>query len=246
MAEDPAPAETEPGAGTAANKMEPRMSMQMGVARGGTDVTPLGNEMDGATPAGKKKAPFTETLWANSPVWLPYDPKHRVVSGMEDGGNLILNEHGDPLHDEDGNLMYEPAGWRVKRDQFSRVCSDDEGQLSFDRVDEDRLALMTRTPPGQAQESLVEQVQRLQAELEGAQHAHQTDVGCAEQMMAQAEAQNAADMRAMATEHHKSLRDAKATNDQAWTTWTEQLQLDQAQTQKGITDDFTRRITELQ
>ncbi len=201
----------------------------------------LSDERDGATPTGKGRAAYNATLLFDSPVWPAYDLSRREVSEMEDGGNPILDENGEPLQDEDGNVMHEQPGWRVKRDQFGRVCSDEEGQLCFEQVDEDGLALMTRSAPRQAPESLIEQVQRLQTELEEAQCTHQTDAGRAEQMMVQTEAQNLTDIRAMMAElekrkleYQKSLRNAKAATDQTWTTWMQQLQ-----------DDLMRQIAEL-
>ncbi len=77
-----------------------------------------------------------------------------------------------------------------------------DGQLCVeqDEVDEDLLALQTRSVHKPAPESLVEQNQRLQMELQQAQFAHQSDVECAWQVIAQMEAQNQTDFRAMTAE----------------------------------------------
>ncbi len=85
------------------------------------------------------------------------------------------------------------------------VLWDEDGQLCVEQeeVDEDLLALQTRSVHKQAPESLIEQNQRLEAELSQAQSAHQTDVECAQQLIAQRDAQNQADFRAMACELEK-------------------------------------------
>ncbi len=133
MAEDPVLAETEPGAGTAANEMEPETSMPMGEAGSGTDSTPAGDEANGATPQAKNKAPFVdETQWVDSPIWPPNAGRRRAVSEVRGGDKPILNEYGYLSRDEDGNIMFEPPGWRVQCDQFGRVCSDGEGQLCLE------------------------------------------------------------------------------------------------------------------
>ncbi len=82
------------------------------------------------------------------------------------------------------------------------VLWDEDGQLCIEQedVDEDLLALQTRLVHKQAPESLVEQNQQLQAELSQAQFAHQSDVECAQQLIAQRDVQNQADFRAMVVE----------------------------------------------
>ncbi len=94
------------------------------------------------------------------------------------------------LLDEDGHCICEQPGGRELCDQNGMVLWDEDGQLCIeqDEVDEDMLALQTRSVHKQATESLVEQNQRLQAELSQAQFAHKSDVKCAQQLIVQRDA----------------------------------------------------------
>ncbi len=162
----------------------------------------------------------------------------------------IRNGDGELLYDEDGNYMYEQPGWRVLRDQNGMVLWDDDGQLCIDEVEEDELALQTRSVHKQAPESLLEQNQRLQVELQQSQFVHQSDVKRAQQMLTQAEAQNQTDFCAMVAEletkrmefaeerrlelekYQKALcasRADKEASDTKWAAWVQQLQMDQVQ-----------------
>ncbi len=124
---------------------------------------------------------------------------------MSEGGQgQVLIQEGDEtlLLDEDRNCTYEQPGWRVLCDQNGMVLWDSDSQLCIeqDELDEDLLAMQTRSVHKQAQESLVEQNQRLQTELSWAQFTHQSDVERMQEMMSQKEARNQADFRAIAAE----------------------------------------------
>ncbi len=84
----------------------------------------------------------------------------------------------------------EQLGWHVLCDQHGMVLWDDDRQLCIEQeeIDEDVLALQTRSVHKQVPESLIEQNQQLQAELSQAQFAHQTDVEHAQQLIAQRDA----------------------------------------------------------
>ncbi len=93
--------------------------------------------------------------------------QRRRASEAEENG--IHNGDGQLLQDEDGYPMFAEPGWHVICDQSGMVCWDSEGKLCFEQIDEDSLMLITRPMPRQVPESLFEQVQRLQAELEQSQ-----------------------------------------------------------------------------
>ncbi len=264
---DPASTEAELRAGTAENETEPEMSAQTGMAGSGADVMLPSDEGNGATCTEAEKVTNNDKSLLASPVWPAYDSNCKRVSETESGQNLIRNGNGEPLSDEDGNQVYEQPGWHVIRDRTGMVLWDAEWQLCWEEVDEDLLALQTRSVHNQVPESLVEQNQRLQAELEQLQFVHQSDVERGEQMLAQQEAQTQTDYCAMVAElekkqmefadercqewekYQKALhasQDDKTANDEKWTAWVQQLQADQAHKQKEVTDDFTRRIAELQ
>ncbi len=165
--------------------------------------------------------------------------------------NPIRNGDGKLLVDEDGNQVYEELGWRVLHDQSGTVAFDDAQQLCRQEVDEDLLALQTRAVHNQVPESLIEQNQRLQAELQQLQFVHRSDVESAEQMLAQQAAQIQTDHRAMMAElektkkeYQKLMHDEKAANDEKWVAWVQQLQMDQALKQKQVMDDLMCRIAE--
>ncbi len=83
------------------------------------------------------------------------------------------------------------------------VLWDSEGQLCWEEVDEDMLAMQTRSACKHAPESLLAQNQRLQTELQKSQLMHQTDVECVERMFAQQAAQNQTDHCVMMAEFEK-------------------------------------------
>ncbi len=90
-------------------------------------------------------------------------------------------------------------------DQNGSVLWDNEGQLHFEEVDEDLLAVWTRSVRKQvltaAQlESMVKRNQQLQQELEWSQFAHRTDAEHAQELMSQKDVQNQSDFRAMMAE----------------------------------------------
>ncbi len=114
------------------------------------------------------------------------------------------------LLDEDGNCIFEEAGWRVMHDENGTILWNSNGQMCIEEeVDKDVLAIQTRLAHKQVPatavqiDSLVEQNQRLQMELGQAQFAHQTYVECAQQLLSQEEAQSQADHSAMTAELEK-------------------------------------------
>ncbi len=203
MAKDPASAETELHARTAENEKELEMSIRTGTAGSETGVTLLRDEGNGATHTGAEKVTNNDASLLVSPVLPAYDLSNRGVS--ESGQILIRDGNGELLYDEDGNIICEQPGWHVMCDQDGMVLWDVDGQLCIaqDEVDEDLLVLQMRSVHKQAPESLVEQNQQLQAELQQAQFAHQSDVKRARQVIAQVEVQNQTDFRAMAAELEK-------------------------------------------
>ncbi len=62
-----------------------------------------------------------------------------------EGRVLILEGDGTRLLNEDGNCIYEDPGWCVMCDQNGSVLWDNDGQLCFEEVDEDLLAVQTRS-----------------------------------------------------------------------------------------------------
>ncbi len=253
-AKDPVPAGAELCAGVAANETEPGTSVQTGEARSGTEVTLPSNEKDRAMSTGVERAANNDTLLLGSPVWPRYSVNHvqrRRASKTEEGA--IRNGNGELLQDEDGYCMFVEPGWRVIRDQSGMVCWDSDGKLCFEQIDEDRLTLITRSVPRQAPESLFEQVQQLQTELEQlhanleqSQSVHRSDVELVQQQLAQAEAQKQADFRAMTAEmekrkmeHQQSLRMQKLATNDRWANWMQQLQTAQAEKEKDAADEYT-------
>ncbi len=179
---------------------------------------------------------------------------------MEEGQGAICNGDGQLLHNEDGNCLFAELGWRVIRDQFGMVCWNSDGQLCFEQTDEDSLTLMTRSVPRPVSESLVEQLQRVQAELaqshanlQQAQLVHRSDVEVVQQRLEQSEAQKKVDFQAMAAEmekknreHQQSLHAQKSANDNKWATWMHQMQAAQAEKQKDTADESVHRIAKLE
>ncbi len=172
-AKDPASTETELRAGTAENEEELETSERTGMARSKTEVMLPSDGKDGATSAGMEGAANNDASLLNSPVFQQYSfGRGRVTEvevDVEETQEPICDENGQPLEDDDGNYFFAEPGWRVIRDQLGQVCWDSEGHLCFEAVDEDRLALVMKVVPGHAPKSLLEQVQRLQAELEQSQ-----------------------------------------------------------------------------
>ncbi len=183
---DPASAETEPSAGTAENEAEPGMSMQMGVAGSRTVVMLPSNEGNETTRTEAEKVANGDASLSVSSVWPAHYRRERRVYSEQ---NPVRNGDGNLLLDEDGNYMYKEPGWRVQHDQSGMVVFDDEQQLCWRQVDKDLLALQTRAAHDQVPESLIEQNQRLQAELEQSQFVHRSDIKSAEQMLVQQAAQ---------------------------------------------------------
>ncbi len=151
---------------------------------------------------GVEKVTNTDQSLLASPVLPAYSQKSRRVSEGGQGQVPIQEGDGMLLLDEDGNCIYEQPGWCVMHDQNGMVLWNSDRQLCIeqDEVDEDLLAMQTRLAHKQAQDSLVEQNQRLQTELSQVQFAHQTDVERAQELMLQKEAQSQADFRAMVAE----------------------------------------------
>ncbi len=254
-------------AGVAANGTEPEMSVPTGMARSEAVVTLPSDGKDGAMSAEMEEAANNDNSQLDSPVFLQFGlgrgRLREVEVTVEEEREPVCDENGQPLEDDDGNYFFAEPGWRVIRDQLGRVCWDSDGHLCLEELDEDWLALPMKEVPRPAPESLLEQVQRLQAaldqsqmNLEQSQFVHQSDVEQVQQMLAQSQAQNQADRQAMASEMDKrqmeyqklirAQKEEKAANDEKWATWMQWLQTDQAKMQKGATDDFTRRIAELE
>ncbi len=189
-AKDPASAETELCAGTAGNKKEAETSVQMGMGGGGTEVMLPSNEKNGAMHTEMEKVPSNDRSLLDSPVLPAYDPSRtRRVSKNEQEQVPIQDGDGMLLHDDDGNCICEQAGWHVLCDQRSMVLWDQDGQLCIEQdVDEDVLVLQTREVHKQVPESLFEQNQCLQLELNQAQLTHQKDVKRMQEEIAQRDA----------------------------------------------------------
>ncbi len=85
------------------------------------------------------------------------------------------------------------------------VFWDADGQLCFEEVDEDLLALQMRSVPKLVPETVFEQNEWLQMELQQSQLMHRSNVECVQAMLLQRDTQNQADFRAMTAELDKEM-----------------------------------------
>ncbi len=147
-----------------------------------------------------------------SPVLLPHGQWGRVGDGTGENGNgrvLLLEGDGTQLVDTEGQHVYETPSWRLLRDQHGYALCDQDGNLCFEQADEDELALMMQLVPRTAlttaeqMDSMIEQNQQLQSELDQSLLAHWTDAKQARDITKQRDAQVQSDFRAMKAEFEK-------------------------------------------
>ncbi len=177
----------------------------MGMARSGTGVMLPSDGDNGAMHMGPEEVANNDQSLLVGPAWPAYDRHNGKMGENGEGRVPILEGDGTRLLDEDGNCIYGEPGWRVMHDQNGSVLWDNDGQLCYEEVEEDLLAVRTRSLCKQvltaAQlNSMVEQNQWLQQELEWLQFVHQTDAERAQELMSQKDAQNQSNFRAMTAE----------------------------------------------
>ncbi len=177
-AKNPISAEAKLGAGTAEFERVPGTDVQTGMARSRTAVTLPSDGENEAMHMGMEEVADGDQSLLVSPVWSMYG-RHRGQMGENGEGWVpILEGDGTQLLDEDGTCIYEEPGWHVMRDQNGYILWDQEGELCFEETDEDQLAIWTRSlhkqvPVTAAQmDSMAEQNQQLQMELDWSQFAH--------------------------------------------------------------------------
>ncbi len=262
MTNDPASAETEPGAGTAKNEAELETGVQAGTDGSEVKLTLPGDETD------ETKCTETEQLTDSNAALS-------AKSGwsVHGGSRRVSGPFGDPIREGDGQLLlddnqrpvYEAPGWRVKRDQSGMLIFDADQYLCWEPVNEDVLALKTRPATNQVPEDLAKLNHKLQAQLQWSEYVHQQDVEHVEWLYTQQQAQNAADQSAMAAEFEmrqtefaeerrrerekfqKAMRmgqEEKAASDTKWATWVQQLQTEQALKQGKVAEDYACRFAE--
>ncbi len=130
---------------------------------------------------GMEKVTECDRMPSVSPVLLPYSQWRKGGDGMGkngDGRVPLLNGDGTALGDRHGQLIYESPGWYLLHDLHGYMVYDENGDLCFEEVDEDQLALMMWSVPRRAPitaeqvDSMIEQNQQLQSELDQSLLAH--------------------------------------------------------------------------
>ncbi len=193
----------------------------------------------------------------------------------EDGDEQVplLEGNGNQLTDMDRQLIYKTLGWRLLHDQNGYALCDQDGNLCFEEVNEDELAMMMQLVPQRAPvtaeqvDSVIEQNQQLQSELDQLLLAHRTDAERAHEIMKQRDAQVQSDFRAMTAEFEKrqvewvkKVHVDKEKSDAAicveqqrskeskakWTAFMQWLRDDQVKHQKEADDDNACRATEIE
>ncbi len=146
---------------------------------------------------------------------------------------------------------------------------DKNGDLCFEEVDEDELALMMWSVPRRASvtaahmDSMTEQNQQLRMELDQSLFAHQTDAERAKEITKQRDVQVQSEFRAMRAEIEKrqvewaekarvdkqrsdaALHEQQKESNVKWVAFVQQLQDDQAKCQKEVDDDYVHHVAEL-
>ncbi len=126
-----------------------------------------------------------------------------------DGRVPLLEGNGTQLTDMNGQVIYERPGWRLLCNQNGYALCDQDGALCFEEVDEDQLAMMTWSVPRKAPvtaaqvDSMIEQNQQLQMELDQSLLVHWTDAERTQETMKQRDTQVQSDFRAMTAEFER-------------------------------------------
>ncbi len=113
------------------------------------------------------------------------------------------------LVDRHGQVIYESPDWDLLHDQHGYAVYDENGDLCFEEMNKDELALLTQLvyPPApisaEQVNSMVEHNQQLQYELEQALLAHRNDAERVKHMTQQRDVQFQSDFRVMQAEFAK-------------------------------------------
>ncbi len=129
------------------------MDVLMGMAESRTAVPLLSDGENGMVHTGMEKVTESDRMLSVSPILLMHGHWERVDDGMgesEDGRVLLLEGNGTQLTDVNGQILYERLGWRLLHDQNGYTLCDQAGNLCFEEVDEDELAMMTWLDPRRA------------------------------------------------------------------------------------------------
>ncbi len=194
-----------------------------------------------------------------------------------DGWVPLVEGDGTQLVDMEGQPVYETPGWCLLRNQHRYALYNQDGNLCFEPVDEDELALMMRSLPRRAlitaeqMDSMIEQNQQLQSELDQSLLAHWTDAKRSHEAVKQRDAQIQSDFRAMEAEFEKrqaewvkkacidkekrcgyscgvtvEQRTEQTERCEEWMAFVQQLQDDQAKHQKEADDDHAHREAKIE
>ncbi len=165
-AKNPAYAVAEPSTRTAEFEQVHGTDVPMGTARRGTAVLLLSDRENRTTHTGMEKVAESDQMLSVSPVWSI----DQQWGENGEGRVPLLEGDGTQLIDqmmEDGQPLYEEPGWRLMHTPNGYALWDNDGNLCFEEVDEDQLALMMwsvprKVPVTAAQmDSMIEQNQQL-------------------------------------------------------------------------------------
>ncbi len=142
-ANDPASAVAALSAGTAEIEKTQEMDVQPGMTESGAAASLSSDGENGMVHTGMEKMTESDQTPSVSPVLLLHGQWRCVGDGTEGERVPLLEGDGTQLVNKEGQAVYETPGWHLLHDQHGYMLCDQNGDLCFEEMDEDHLAMVT-------------------------------------------------------------------------------------------------------